>query len=144
MPYNFRVPENPATILRQNNLKDTQSRRLVLKALMHFLKPVSHKEIHQWIQQQDAATNLVTVYRTLQKFEEIGLVHRHPSSGGFVRCSLCGHDGQHGFLSCEECGKVEEFCNESICSTEEHIAKKAGFVAKQHVSDIIGVCNSCQ
>lgn len=134
---------DPQAILRKCNLRDTQPRRLVLKALMNFNKPTSHKEIHQWIQKQDAAVNLVTVYRALETFEERGVIHKHPSSGGIMLCSMSEEAGHHGFLSCESCGKVEEFCNEDLCSHENRIAKQAGFTPKQHVSEIIGVCSTC-
>lgn len=131
-------------ILQNYKLRDTQSRRLVLQALVHFNRPISHKEIHEWIQQQDAATNLVTVYRTLEAFEKMGIVHQHPSSGGFIICSMHEHKGHHGFLSCEKCGTVEEFCDASLCSQEDRIAKQAGFTPTNHISDITGVCAKCQ
>lgn len=135
---------DPQSILKKCNLRDTQPRRLVLKALMHMNKPASHKEIHVWIQSQDAAVNLVTVYRTLETFEERGVIHRHPSSGNIMLCSMSEEAGHHGFLSCESCGKVEEFCDKDLCSQENRIAKKAGFTPKHHVSEIIGVCSTCQ
>ena len=132
------------SILRQFNLHDTQPRRLVLKALAAMKKPASRKEIHDWIQKQDAAVNLATVYRTLQLFEDLGIVHRHPSSGGIVLCSVQSEEGHHGFLSCEKCGKVEEFVDPKLCKEENRIAKQSGFSPSHHISEIIGVCPKCQ
>ena len=137
------MPQNPASILRRYSLKDTQSRRFVLKALLHFSKPVLHKDIHAWIQKHDAVTSLVTVYRTLEKFQELGIVHRHPSSGGFILCSVDEAEGHHCFLSCEECGSVAEFSKKTFCSSEEKIAQEAGFTPKKRTSEIIGVCSRC-
>ena len=135
--------KNPAEILRQHNLKDTQSRRLVLSALMSFEKPVTQKEVCKWISGQDATTNLVTVYRTLELFREHDIVHRHPSSGGFILCTIDNDDGCHSFLSCQDCGKVEEFCDVKCCSTNSTITQKTGFTPTEHVSEIIGVCATC-
>ena len=134
----------PQSLLKKFNLRDTQPRRMVLMALMQMKKPAAHKEIYDWIQKQDAAINLVTVYRTLDTFEEIGLIHRHPSSSKIILCSMCDHAGHHGFLSCEKCGIVEEFCRKELCSKESQIAKKAGFIPTQHMSEIIGVCADCK
>lgn len=131
-------------ILQMFNLRDTQPRRLVLKALMNMQKPASHKEIHEWIKKQDAATNLVTVYRTLEIFEEIGIIHHHSRSGGIMLCSISEKTGHHGFLSCEQCGKVEEFCNKNLCSQEDQIAKEAGFKPRNRMSEITGLCAKCQ
>lgn len=139
----FSMKTDPKAILQKLNLRDTQPRRLVLRALMKSKKPISHKEIHEWIQGQDAAVNLVTVYRTLETFLEIGIIHRHPSTGGFVLCSLPEKEGHHGFLSCESCGRVEEFADSALCKQEDRIAKKAKFAAKHHVSDILGSCSLC-
>ena len=138
------MPEHPANILRQFNLRDTQPRRLVLQALMDMKKPASHKQIHRWIDAQDAAVNLVTIYRTLQTFQELGVIHRHPSTGGMVLCSMSDKAGHHGFLSCQECGKVEEFCDNNLCSEENRIAQSAGFEPRHHMSEIIGVCSTCK
>ena len=143
LQYKFSVPEDTVAILRRFALRDTQSRRLVLKAFMHFTKPVAHKEIYNWLQKKDAAINLVTVYRILGLFEERGIIHKHPSSGGFILCSMNDEAGHHGFLSCEECGKVEEFIDKTLCGQEDRIAKKAGFAPKNHISEIVGVCAEC-
>lgn len=147
------MPNIVQTILRAHALRDTQPRRLVIEALCNIKKPASHKEIYSWIEKQGAATNLVTVYRILETFEGLGIVHRHPSSGGFILCSMEeeGCHGTvvrdttcHGFLSCQECGTVQEFTDEKLCKEEKRIARKAGFTPKHHMSEIIGVCTKCQ
>lgn len=129
--------------LKAHGLRDTQSRRIVIEALSQSPKPISPKDIHLWVTDQGSTINLVTVYRILEAFENLGIVHRHPSSGGFVLCSL-NKEGHHGFLSCQKCGTVEEFVDEKLCAEENRIARKAGFTPKHHTSEIIGVCETCQ
>ncbi len=131
-----------ASLLRQAGLRDTQSRRLVLSALARAQKPLSHKDIFDIIVQEDGAINLVTIYRVLEKFEEVGLVHRHLSSGGMVLCTLDA-PGHHILLSCSTCGKVEECMDPHLCQHENHLAKKAGFTPQTHFSEIIGMCSTC-
>lgn len=131
-------------LLRQSGLRDTQPRRLVLKALGHIQKPATQSDVHAWIARHKGTVNLVTIYRVLEKFEELGLVHRHPSSGGLTLCSLPHEKGHHGFLSCHECGHVEEFTDSDLCRREDLIARRAGFRAREHVSEIVGLCASCQ
>lgn len=130
-------------LLKAHGLRDTQPRRLVLKAMMSMKKPASHQAIHRWITKHDATINLVTVYRTLDAFEKIGLVHRHLRSGGFIPCSLRHETGHHILLSCEDCGKVEECTDGEFCSHENRIAKRNGFSPTSHFSELIGVCSSC-
>ena len=143
---------NLHSLLRRSNLRDTQPRRLVMEALTSIGVPASHKEVYSWIEKQGAAINLVTVYRILQAFEDLGIVHRHPSSGGFVLCSIeedHHHDiaatctACHGFLSCQGCGTVQEFTDGKLCTEENRIARNAGFTPKHHMSEIIGLCAKC-
>lgn len=130
-------------IIKSIGLRDTQSRRLVLKVLMKAKKPLTHKDIFSAIQKSDATVNLVTIYRMLETFEKVGLVHKHLSSGGVVVCSMPEQKGHHVLLSCDDCGKVEECCDSHLCAHEDRIAKKAGFVPKSHLSEVIGICSSC-
>lgn len=130
-------------ILKRFDLRDTQPRRLVLKALVRMKKPSSHKEIYEWIRKKDAAINLVTVYRILETFEETGIIHKHHSSGGFVLCTHTGESGHHVLLSCEDCGKVEECIDAEFCKHENRLAKKHHFIPKTHLSELGGVCSSC-
>lgn len=130
-------------ILKDLNLHDTQPRRLILQALAASKKPLSHREIYEKIKKKKAAVNLITVYRTLKTFEELDVIHRHPSTGGFTLCSMPHTKGHHGFLSCKSCGKVEEFSDKKLCYEENRIAKSAGFRPSHHMSEIIGQCSEC-
>ncbi len=132
-----------AALLERCRLRNTMPRRQVLSVLVSARKPVAHKEIHDRIAKCSAGVNLVTVYRILEKFEACGIVHRHPSSGRVTLCSLPDIKGHHGFLSCRQCGTVEEFSDSSLCAEENRIAKKAGFRPLHHVSDIVGLCGKC-
>jgi len=134
---------NPSSILRKRALRDTAPRRLVLQALASHAKPLLQKDVHGWIEKQNGDVNLVSVYRILERFEEHGIVHRHPSTGGFVLCSLPDTEGHHGFLSCESCGTVKEFADPALCKQEGRIAKQSQFTLNHHLTDMIGLCSTC-
>ena len=133
-----------ATVLRFCHLRDTLSRRRVLTALRVMGSPADQKEIYDWMRRRKASPNLVTVYRVLETLEEYGVVHRHPSTGKFTLCSRLGEEGHHAFLSCRKCGRVKEFIDRALCRHEDSIAKEAGFAPEHHMSDIVGLCTSCQ
>ncbi|MDB4978461.1 MAG: transcriptional repressor [Candidatus Peribacteria bacterium] len=132
-----------AHLLKAQGLRDTQPRRMVMQALIHIQSPASPYDIQKWITAQENTINTVTVYRVLEVFESLGLVHRHPSSGLYFPCSIPEIKGHHGFLHCTKCHLVEEFHNPELCVIENAIAKKAGFKAKNHLSEIVGVCKGC-
>ncbi len=131
-------------LLKRHGLRDTQSRRLVLKVLMGTKKPLTHREIHARVRKSHATVNLVTIYRMLETFEELGLIHRHLRSGGVFLCSLPEEEGHHVLLSCDDCGRVEECCDTTLCKYEDLIARRAGFAPKSHRSEVVGLCSSCK
>ena len=124
-------------------LKDTQPRRLVLKALRTMRKPGSPYDIQRRIEGRGGRVNAVTVYRILSAFEAHGLVHRHPCDGRFFLCAMPQRKGHHGFLHCTSCGKLTEFVNAALCKAEEHIARASRFRPHAHVSELVGICDGC-
>jgi len=134
---------NIPAILSKYDLRITQPRQLVLETMLNTNKPLSHKDIHAKVTKSSGNISLVTVYRILETFERIGLVHRHLSTGGFILCCLQEEHGHHVLLSCEDCGSVEECSDTDFCKHEDRIAKSKGFSPKVHLSELIGVCSSC-
>ena len=140
---------NPATsasfraLLKEHGLKDTQSRRAVLQALQRLQKPASPYDIQRWIHTKGGTINTVTVYRIIEAFERIGLVHRHPCDGHLSLCSIPEKKGHHGFLHCTSCGTTQEFHDEALCKAEERIARALKFRSSTHVSEILGICAAC-
>ena len=130
-------------VLRAHKLRDTLPRRLTLSALHDLHAPADCKTVLARIRRRQKAVNLVTVYRMLDRFETLGIVHKHPSSGKYTLCSLPDAKGHHGFLSCRKCGRVKEFADSDLCKKEDRIAQRAGFLSESHVSDIVGLCSSC-
>lgn len=131
-------------LLKQQGLRDTQPRRMVVRALERLRVPSSPYDIHQWIMQQGATISPVTVYRILALLERLHVVHRHPQSGHFFLCSMPHTAGMHGFLECAHCGKIEEFISEKLSTVEAEIARKSHYRPISFTAAILGVCHSCQ
>lgn len=130
-------------LLAAKGLRATQTRRLVLNAFMKEPVPLLQRELHECIVSDGADISLVSVYRILEAFEKVGLVHKHLSTGGYVLCTADSDHGHHVLLSCQDCGTVEECVDSDFCKHEDRIAKKNGFTPKTHLSELIGVCSSC-
>ena len=132
-----------AALLKRFSLRDTQPRRLVIEALYRSRKPLSPYDLQKKIARRGAAINTVTVYRILDVFEELGIVHKHPCNGLYSLCSIPHKKGHHGFLHCGACGRVEEFLSKRLCKIENAIARSAKFRPRSHVSEILGLCSAC-
>ncbi len=86
---------------------------------------------------------LATVYRVLTQFEAAGLVMRHHFEGGTSVFELNRGD-HHDHIVCVNCGRVEEFQDETIEALQNSIAQSKDFVLTDHSLCLYGICSSCQ
>jgi len=131
-------------LLKEQGLRDTQPRRMVIRALERLKVPSSPYDIHQWIRRQGATISPVTVYRILALLDRLHVVHRHPQTGLFFLCSMPKKPGMHGFLECANCGRIEEFTSKELSDTQAKIARQSHYHPISFTAAILGVCRACQ
>lgn len=85
---------------------------------------------------------LVTVYRTIQKLEELGLVERLHREEGCNRVLRAAQGHEH-FLVCNKCGKVVYFSGDDLRKLSDQIARQTGFVIQAHWLQLFGTCAEC-
>ncbi len=86
---------------------------------------------------------LVTVYRTLEKLEEVGLiqrVHQANDCHGYLRAA----QGHEHVLLCTQCGRVEYFTGDDLGGLLKEITQKSKFQIKEHWLQLHGLCENCQ
>ncbi len=86
---------------------------------------------------------LVTVYCTLEKLEELGLVQRVHQIGnchGYLRAA---HGHEH-ILLCTRCGRVEYFSGDDLSGLFARVEQKSGFKIQEHWLQLHGLCANCQ
>ena len=130
-------------MLQNDGCRLTAPRRAVvetLKANMHALTPV---EVYESARKQCPGLGLVSVYRTLEKLEELGLIQRvHQTKGcqAFVRTG----EGHQHLLVCNNCGKVVLFEGDQLDLLFKNISKTSGFQIDGHWLQVFGLCKNCQ
>lgn len=133
--------------LKKQGHRNTKARRLVFEILNSSDCSMSPKEIFTQIE-DESGVDLVSIYRNLDLFVELGLVHRFQDG----RFSSCHHDhsqhkGDHlHFISiCVECGKKAEIPHhsKSLCDLGRKIKKAC--TELQTFNDVIiqGRCPRC-
>src|SRR2546430_9529332 len=90
------------TLMRERGLRASAARRLVLEALLVADGPMSAEQIAQGIGGRVACSDIASVYRNLQAFEEIGLV-RHVHLGHSPGLHPLAFAGQQEYPTCEPC-----------------------------------------
>ncbi len=128
-------------ILKGNHYKITGPRMAVLEALEKAKIPLSAHDIEEWIP-ENIPINVVTIYRVLEIFEKLGIIHRIHTKEGFVRCDFEQQKGCHTFAVCDHCGRADEFIEEK-CEMEVMIPKNLPYRSLKHLSEMAGTCNSC-
>lgn len=135
--------DSVVTYLRKSGYRDTQPRRLVIEAMRKMKEPSSPYDIHKHIAKRNGAISIVTVYRIIDVYMKLGLVHKHPCSGKLSLCEHPGKRGAHGYVHCHDCGSSEEFCSESILKATSKQAKSKGYSFSQPLLEIVGTCRKC-
>ncbi len=131
--------------LQQNGYRVTAPRQAVVEAIACSPYVLNPLEVYEIARQRYPKLGLVTVYRTIDKLEEIGLlqrVHQHSSCQGFVAASP-GH--QH-LLICQGCGRVQKFNGdlEQIDLLETAVELDSGYRIQDHWLQLFGLCAECQ
>lgn len=122
-------------------LKRTKNRQLILDVLEKYSYPVTVEEIFYSFKKKDI--NLSTVYRTLNAFEEAGLVKREVNDKKENVFSLIKDEDQH-ILVCTKCHKRVPLEGCPYHHVNEEIEKETGFVLQDQNIEIYGVCPDCQ
>lgn len=127
--------------LKEAGYKMTGPRMAVLDVLKEAKIPLSAYDIEERIP-ENIPVNVVTIYRVLSVFEELGITHRIHTKEGYVRCDFEDKPGCHYFAVCSECGRADEFIQDH-CEMEAIVPKDLPYKSLSHLSEMSGVCNEC-
>lgn len=128
-------------ILKENDYKITGPRMAVLEILNKTEIPLSAYDIEERIP-ENIPINVVTIYRVLDVFEKVGIVHKIHTKEGYVRCDFEKQKGCHTFAVCDQCGRADEFI-QLTCEMEKAIPKDLPYKSLRHLSEMAGTCNQC-
>lgn len=129
--------------MREGGHKLTQPRGAILRVLLSTPKPLSPNEIQERGQVLCADLGLVTVYRTLELMEEIGLVrpvHLADGCHGYVLAT----PGHTHHVICVRCQAVVEIDGCEMGDFLNGVAQQTGYIVTGHWLEIAGLCANCQ
>jgi len=130
--------------LRRKSRRVTIPRQAILRILRSHRRPLTIKEIHNYLSPGDC--DLATVYRSMHLLERMAIVKRFDLGEGAARFELLGEgdDGHHHHLVCTRCSDIVEL---EECFPEElqhKIAAANGYAKVTHRLEFFGVCPRCQ
>ncbi|MFG2825628.1 Fur family transcriptional regulator [Kitasatospora sp. NPDC048365] len=134
------VLETCRDLLRAGGGRCTGARLRVLEAIRAHGGHLTATQIHGRIGGGERGINISTVYRSLERLTELGLLHTVRGLGGDLSYGLLG-EPHHHFL-CTGCGRVVDFPHRLVSAGLVEAGRRAGFRAESLV--ISGVCEVCQ
>jgi len=128
--------------LKKGGYKITGPRTAVLEVLGSAETPLSAYDIKARVP-KSIPVNIVTIYRILDVFQELGIAHRVHTREGYVRCDFELAPGCHYFAVCEKCGRTNEFLRGGHCLLDQIIPKNLPFKNLKHLTEVSGTCERC-
>jgi Fur family transcriptional regulator, ferric uptake regulator len=128
--------------LKDTGYKLTTPRVEILKVLS-LKNPLSAQEVFEILKGRRLDVDLVTAYRTLELFKDLGFVQKVQFEDNVARYELVDGDLHHHHLVCIRCGNIEEI---SLDETNfvARVEGKTGFKVERHSLEFFGFCRNCQ
>jgi Fur family zinc uptake transcriptional regulator len=133
---------------QSHGLRFTDKRKRLLQALLDAAGPRSAYELADDYRKAYAEElPIMTVYRMLDVFVDVGLVHKLRSTSNFVACRhiACSHPHQVSqFLICDDCGLVREVevAEQDLAGLVKR-ARGIGFELRCEQLELHGICEQC-
>lgn len=129
--------------LQAHGYRLTESRRAVVEIVAAAFRALTPMEVFDLARAAHPALGLVTVYRTLEKLEELHLIQRVHQPGG-CQAFIAASEGHQHLLLCQGCGRVTFFEGDDLNYLFNAIAEKTGYVIQEHWLQLFGLCKDCQ
>ena len=133
---------NIREILKKRNLKATSNRLNLLTKMQNYGSAMSYSNIQNTMQ----PINRVTLYRTIEKLKEKGIIHTAFQSNNEIYYAICGmdcssenHVHNHIHFKCSKCETVtcEDVLNSLNISLPKHEIHNISVNVK-------GICEVCR
>ena len=134
---------NWVDILQKSGCRLTAPRRAVVETLSGSTRALTPVEVYDAARKHCPGLGLVSVYRTLEKLEELGLVqrvHQTKDCQAFIRAG----DGHQHLIVCTHCGKAVLFEGDQLDPLFNSVAKTTGFQIESHWLQVFGLCKTCR
>ena len=120
------------------DLKMTEQRRVIAQILSDAEDHPDVEEVYRRASEIDQKISMATVYRTLRRFEDSGIIQSHDFGGGRARYEASDDDTHHDHLIDLDSGEVIEFFDEELEALQEKIAKRLGYNIVDHKLELFG------
>lgn len=129
--------------LQASGYRLTQPLRRIVELLVASPRALGPIEIYDLVRVHYPNLGLVTVYRTLEKLEALGLVQRVHQEDGCHRYIRATQGHQH-LLICTRCGRATYFAGDDLSRLIRHTEEETGYLVQDHWLQLYGLCPACR
>jgi Fur family zinc uptake transcriptional regulator len=130
--------EKAKAVCEQHGERFTPLRAHIFELLVESEGPIKAYDLLDKLRPERGSPKPPTVYRALDFFSRMGLIHRVEALNAYITCDHI-HDGHAAeFFICETCDRVQER------HAEDHSnCRPKGFNIRHSVIEHYGTCESC-
>jgi Fur family transcriptional regulator, ferric uptake regulator len=141
------MPDNLAdqwmTNLQESGYRLTAPRRAIVACLAASERALGPLDLFDQGRKDYPGLGLVTVYRTLEKLEQLGLAQRVHQPDGCHMYLRASRSHEH-LLVCTQCGRAEFFSGDDLEPLIQTIAEHSGYQIREHWLQLYGHCAGCR
>jgi Fur family ferric uptake transcriptional regulator len=121
----------------------TGARQIIVEIIEKSDRALTPADIFIEARSRGKQLGLVTVYRTLEKLEEMSFLERVHHEDG-CHAYIAHVDGHQHLLLCRICHRVEYFEGDDLSSLAENISNRSGYEVQEHWLQMMGICPDCR
>ena len=128
----------------EKGVKLTDQRKVIAKILSESKVTYGESdhpdvdELYKRVSMIDSKISIATVYRTVELFEEAGILTKHDFKGGKARYEAIV-ESHHDHLIDIKTGEIIEFVDEEIEKLQKKVADKYGYNLVDHKLELYGI-----
>jgi Fur family ferric uptake transcriptional regulator len=130
--------------LASHSLRLTRERRAILDEMLRVRGHFDADALLSHFRRKGRPVSRATLYRTLARLVEAGLVHKIEMAKGQARYEVMVGRHHHDHMICLACGRIVEFESREIERLQEEICRRKGFTMTGHMHQIRGRCSACR
>ncbi len=134
----------PAAIaaLRANGLRVSTARRVVLEALFAAGGPATAEQLASGLDGRAPQSDLASMYRNLDTFEQLGLV-RHVHFGHGAGRYVLSARSHGGYVACARCGAFDELEDGALDALRRAVRAHTSYEVGFTHFPVVGLCAGC-
>jgi len=129
--------------LQSSGYRITASRRIIVEELAQSQRALEPVDLFALCRKKDPKLGLVTVYRTLEQLELLGLIQRVHQGDGCHTIMRKNNTHEH-LLICTSCGNAVTFHGDHLEQLSTQVAVETGYSVDDHMLQLFGLCPECQ